>query len=167
MLKKSYWRKGRCCSCCKLFILFFPLCLFLLFSSFLGFFLIAFFGISCFWHTIYLRQIYIKAINYAVISLLYLPENAISKLHQQHHTIQASTSITLIISSWVLRSSKAISRRNIGVFILDIKWKMKTPFLYDFPYGPSAIVRLEKRNFICSSENPFFLTSKYFLFNSN
>jgi hypothetical protein len=45
--------------------------------------------------------------------------------------------------------------------------KNEDPFLYYFPNGPSAIVRLEKSNFTCSSEKPFFLTSKYFLFNFN
>ena len=51
------WSTRRCFSCCKLFILFFSLCLSLLFSSFLGLFPIAFFSISSFWHQINLRQI--------------------------------------------------------------------------------------------------------------
>ena len=115
---------------------------------------------------IYLRQIYIKAINYVVISLLYVPENAISMLHKQH--LPSSFNLNYI-DHLILGASffKGNIKKKHRVFILDIKWKMKTPFLYDFPKGPSAIVRLEKRNFICSSENPFFLTSKYFLFNSN
>lgn len=45
---------------CKSFILFFSLCLFLLFSRFLGLFFIVFFSISCFCHMIYLRKIYAK-----------------------------------------------------------------------------------------------------------
>jgi len=36
---------------------------------------------------IYLRKIFIKAIKYAVIYLLYVPEKAISKLHKQHLSI--------------------------------------------------------------------------------
>ena len=38
---------------------------------------------------IYLRQIYIKAINYDAISLLYVIENAISKLKKQISTIKS------------------------------------------------------------------------------
>ncbi len=38
---------------------------------------------------IYLRQIYIKTFNYAVISLQYVAENAISKLHKRHLSICA------------------------------------------------------------------------------